>query len=75
MKKYLCAAVATLCLFLFSTANYIHAADFSKHSGRTDAYGGHKDNKNKSKLGPYHYHCGGHPAHLHTGGKCPYRKR
>lgn len=44
------------------------------HSGRTDASGGHKDNKNKSGLGSYHYHCGGHPAHLHSGGVCPYSK-
>lgn len=42
------------------------------HSGRTDASGGHKDNKNKSGLGNYHYHCGGYPAHLHEGGICPY---
>lgn len=42
------------------------------HSGRTDSNGGHKDNKNKSGLGSYHYHCGGHPAHLHTNGVCPY---
>lgn len=42
------------------------------HSGRTDSSGGHKDNKNKSGLGSYHYHCGGHPAHLHNGGVCPY---
>ena len=42
------------------------------HSGRTDASGGHRDNKNKSGLGSYHYHCGGHPAHLHTNGVCPY---
>lgn len=42
------------------------------HSGRTDSSGGHKDNKNASGLGPYHYHCGGHPAHLHDGGVCPY---
>lgn len=42
------------------------------HSGRTDSNGGHKDNKNKSGLGSYHYHCGGHPAHLHTNGICPY---
>lgn len=41
------------------------------HSGRTDSSGGHKDN-NKSGLGSYHYHCGGHPAHLHTNGVCPY---
>lgn len=43
------------------------------HSGRTDANGGHKDNKNKSGLGSYHYHCGGYPAHLHTNGVCPYK--
>lgn len=42
------------------------------HSGRTDRYGGHRDNKNKSGLGSYHYHCGGHPAHLHENGICPY---
>ncbi len=42
------------------------------HSGRTDSSGGHKDNKNKSGLGYYHYHCGGNPPHLHTGGVCPY---
>lgn len=42
------------------------------HSGRTDSNGGHRDNKNKSGLGSYHYHCGGHPAHLHTNGLCPY---
>lgn len=42
------------------------------HSGRTDANGGHKDNKNKSGLGSYHYHCGGYPAHLHQDGVCPY---
>lgn len=42
------------------------------HSGRTDSSGGHKDNKNASGLGSYHYHCGGYPAHLHTNGICPY---
>lgn len=42
------------------------------HSGRTDSSGGHRDNKNKSGLGSYHYHCGGHPAHLHNNGVCPY---
>lgn len=42
------------------------------HSGRTDSSGGHKDNKNKSGLGSYHYHCGGNPPHLHSNGECPY---
>lgn len=43
------------------------------HSGRTDAQGGHKDNKNVSGLGSYHYHHG-YSAHLHKNGKCPYKK-
>lgn len=42
------------------------------HSGKTDANGGHKDKKNVSGLGAYHYHCGGNPAHLHENGVCPY---
>lgn len=42
------------------------------HQGRTDKNGGHKDNKNVSGLGSYHYHCGGNPAHLHENGVCPY---
>ena len=45
------------------------------HSGRTDSSGGHKDNKNVSGLGYYHYHCGGYPAHLHTNGVCPYKNK
>ena len=45
------------------------------HAGRTDSSGGHKDNQNKSGLGSYHYHCGGHPAHLHSGGVCPYSSK
>lgn len=45
------------------------------HSGRTDSSGGHRDNKNKSGLGSYHYHCGGHPAHLHPNGVCPYSSK
>lgn len=44
------------------------------HAGRTDSNGGHKDNKNKSGLGPYHYHCGEYPAHLHENGICPYKQ-
>ncbi len=42
------------------------------HSGRTDSLGGHRDNKNKSGLGYYHYHCDGNEAHLHPDGICPY---
>lgn len=43
------------------------------HPGGLDSNNGHKDNKNKSGLGSYHYHCGDHPAHLHgASGLCPY---
>lgn len=45
------------------------------HSGRTDVYGGHRDNNNKSGLGYYHYHCGGNPPHLHSNGICPYSSK
>lgn len=55
-------------MLVFSTA----PGTVQAHSGRTDANGGHHDNKNVSGLGSYHYHCGGHPAHLHNGGICPY---
>lgn len=42
------------------------------HSGGLDRYGGHHDYNNVSGLGSYHYHCWGHPAHLHPYGVCPY---
>jgi len=50
------------------------ATPVSAHSGRTDSRGGHRDNKNASGLGSYHYHCGGYPAHLHEDGVCPYEE-
>jgi len=61
-------SILAVCLLLISIPFSVFA-----HSGRTDGSGGHKDNKNKSGLGYYHYHCGGYPAHLHKGGVCPYR--
>lgn len=64
VKRRVSAILMALCLLLAPTA--------LSHSGRTDSSGGHRDNKNKSGLGSYHYHCGGNPAHLHTGGTCPY---
>lgn len=63
MKKFL-IALLVICSLVTTV---------SAHSGKTDSNGGHKDNKNKSGLGSYHYHCGGYPAHLHTSGYCPYR--
>lgn len=61
-KKIISLSLAFCLLFTCSFA----------HSGRTDASGGHRDNKNVSGLGYYHYHCGGNPPHLHTNGVCPY---
>lgn len=61
-----------LSVLIFLTGIILIGSNSYSHSGRTDSNGGHKDNKNKSGLGGYHYHCGGYPAHLHTNGVCPY---
>ena len=45
------------------------------HGGRTDSSGGHKDNKNVSGLGSYHYHCGKTSPHKHSNGVCPYSSK
>lgn len=66
MKKQALSALTALTIILSLPCSAY------AHSGRTDSNGGHKDNKNKSGLGSYHYHCGGNPAHLHSNGKCPY---
>ncbi len=58
-------------LLAFSAAVSFPLTAFA-HPGRTDSKGGHRDNKNVSGLGHYHYHCGENPAHLHEGGVCPY---
>ena len=61
-----------LTTILITASITIIGISVNAHSGRTDANGGHKDNQNKSGLGSYHYHCGGHPAYLHNNGICPY---
>lgn len=66
MKKHKKVVMIIFLVFIIA-GNSLYA-----HQGRTDSNGGHKDNKNVSGLGSYHYHCGGHPAHLHTNGVCPY---
>jgi len=65
MKKRIYTLLTVILLVLSTVAAYAH-------SGRTDANGGHNDNKNASGLGSYHYHCGGNPPHLHQNGICPY---
>ncbi|KMT22971.1 YHYH domain-containing protein [Clostridium cylindrosporum] len=71
MKKKISALFIALTL-LFGNSVVTISAD--AHSGRTDSRGGHRDNKNKSGLGSYHYHHGYGP-HLHKNGKCPYKKK
>lgn len=66
-------------LFLFTSISTVTESPFlttvEAHSGRTDKNGGHRDKKNVSGLGSYHYHCGGYPAHLHKNGVCPYKSK
>lgn len=66
MKRIIAAFLALIYTAALSVSVFAHG-------GRTDSAGGHKDNQNVSGLGPYHYHCGGHPPHLHNNGVCPYR--
>jgi uncharacterized protein YjdB len=61
LASVLCALIVLIC---YSPAGLAH-------SGRTDGQGGHRDNRNASGLGSYHYHHG-YSAHLHPGGYCPY---
>lgn len=65
MKRKLAVFLSVIILLVFCVV------PVQAHSGRTDANGGHRDNKNKSGLGYYHYHHGYGP-HLHPGGVCPY---
>lgn len=78
MKKSLKKVITyfTVCCLFTSVVTVMPNSPLSivseAHQGRTDSNGGHKDNKNKSGLGSYHYHCDENPAHLHTDGVCPY---
>lgn len=67
------AVVLLVGVFMTSVPQMNPVGVAEAHSGRTDSGGGHKDNKNKSGLGSYHYHCGGYSAHLHENGVCPYQ--
>ena len=61
MKKFISYLLAFVMVLTCSITAFAH-------SGRTDSSGGHRNNK----TGGYHYHCGGHPAHSHPNGICPY---
>lgn len=73
-KLWITALTVLMLLFCFCPLSELLGCPINveAHSGRTDANGGHRDNKNTSGLGYYHYHCGGYPAHLHSNGTCPY---
>jgi len=73
-KKKILTKIAIL-LNILLILTIIYSTNTYAHSGRTDKNGGHKDNKNVSGLGNYHYHCGGYEAHLHPNGVCPYKSK
>lgn len=62
-------------LFAFVLLTIIFCCIFSlscfAHSGMTDSHGGHYVGGTSN----YHYHCGGHPAHQHENGVCPYDRK
>lgn len=73
LKRFVTVVAVSLSISLSMPSCFMFpVSTVEAHSGRTDSSGGHKDNKNKSGLGNYHYHCGGNPAHLHKNGVCPY---
>ncbi|MBP3342272.1 MAG: hypothetical protein J6K99_07080 [Peptococcaceae bacterium] len=63
--KIVITVLLVICIAFFPMATFAHG-------GGKDSNDGHHDYKNKSGLGPYHYHCGGAKAHLHPNGVCPY---
>jgi len=64
-----CINMKKTLLFLLLFALVLSSAPSAlSHPGRTDSSGGHRDNKNASELGGYHFHCGKNPPHLHTDG-------
>lgn len=73
LKRFIVSLIICLTFTMAIPVEFINTSMIAEaHPGGTDGNGGHKDNKNESGLGYYHYHCGGHPAHLHQDGVCPY---
>ena len=66
VRRTINISVAVLLVMFLVMPAVAHA-----HSGRTDSHGGHRDRRNVSGLGPYHFHHGEAP-HLHPGWVCPY---
>ena len=69
-KKEMIKRIAAVILLVITLLCVLCMPCFA-HSGRTDSRGGHR----VSATGDYHYHCGGHPAHQHENGVCPYKQR
>ena len=57
-----------VCMLVFM---FLVSSNTFAHPGKTDSNGGHKDSKNISGFGKYHYHHG-NEAHLHNNGLCPF---
>lgn len=70
-KKVKIKSKVNLFLVLVVILSQMNGVTAFGHRGRTDSNGGHRDNKNVSGLGSYHYHHG-YSAHLHPNGICPY---
>ena len=73
-KKIGLIAAACICVSLPAAAVFESTAvtaEAHSHSRRADA-GGYRDNRDWRGMRNDHYHCGGHPAHLHENGICPY---
>lgn len=71
----MCAAAAICGVILANGAGVAGQSPWGMvaqaHSRRTGSCGGHHGSRNAGAQESY-YHCGGHPAHLHTDGVCPY---
>ena len=66
-KKEMIKRIAAVILLVITLSCFLSMPCFA-HRGKTDENGGHWDNSS----GEYHYHCGGHAAHQHRYGVCPY---
>lgn len=72
LKRFVAILIASFVIAMAAPVSFnVFILTAEAHSGRTDSNGGHKDNKNVSGLGNYHYHHG-YDAHLHPDGICPY---
>lgn len=63
--------IKKLFIVLLCAGLLLSSAESSAHSGRHH-FGGKHHNDNHVSEHDNNYYCGGHPAHLHQNGVCPY---